>query len=245
MALKNLEVAFKFTEDDLAANRAGQISAAQVKRLQRWLYMIAAATGSGLAIGLALIAAFPGTPIYGQGLPLLGLVMGFTFGFNPLRVGFGVKNTRRAYLGLAIAAVLGLLINTELMMGLIFLMGYVMMIAAIPALIAFAGWMGSNTSRVKLGSVTGQVSLKTGDQNKMRIGKHGFNLSSKQLLSLRDRQEYTVYFEPLTHRVVSIEPTEIMEQPEPLTLDVEKTKNEDLALGDDGELVVRQRAARG
>jgi len=248
MTLKDLEVAFEFTEEDLFANREGKFSAGQVRRVRRWLNTMSGITGGGVLVALGLSLLAPGVAGLSQTLSLLSLILVATLSYRPLKTLFGVKRLGALYALLAIASTFGLAIHTAATMNLLILLGYIVMVTTIPAMAGLAVLTRFRPLHLELKTVTGRISLKTGDQNMMRIGEQQFVITNDQLLALRDKREYTVYYEPITQKIGSIEPVEEDDplRVERLALMPEKMKNDDeeLVLGDDGELVLQHKSTR-
>jgi len=240
MSLKNLEVAFKFTEDDLAANRTGRMSREQVRRLRRRLYLISGVAMIPLIAVLALVVGVPTEP----GLPMqLGagvLTVIGVFTYNRLRVTLTWEDIRRQY-PYWIMALIGVLAgfsgNAALTMNILAGLGYVASALIIPMML----W---RAVRLHMTTVTGKITLDPGSQSRVHIGELVFNISGRQLLALRDGGTYTVHYEPLIHHLLSVEPLEHDEESAPMMLDKAKHEDAELVLGDDGELVLQHKSTR-
>ncbi len=238
--LKNLEVAFNFSEDDLFANRAGKLSEGQAKRLRRNFNLY---IGSGLVLTLIalVLSAFEGSVLNAFSiiaLPLLAILA-----FSPLRTRFGNKVGAIYGVGGALIGAL-IAINTIPAMALWIILGKLAFVGFIPGLLALALQQTRNRNETRrVQSITGKISLKVADQSLLQIGDKRFTLNGDQLLALRNNREYTLYYALLSNAILSIEPADLDEglvERLAISDEPEKAKHDELVLGDDGELVLRR-----
>jgi hypothetical protein len=105
--------------------------------------------------------------------------------------------------------------------------------------------LGTDLAQGRVGQVEGRIQLKPLSQTagRMQIENLTFNITTAQLLALRNEMPYTVYFSPRSKVLLAaapiqedeVEPSELASSE--LLLDDEKPKRGQVALGDDGELI--------
>lgn len=239
MSFKELQVAFKFTDADLAANREGRLTPDQLQKLRNRERFLALVVVGGAAAGV-IIGLYWLLHIRDALSHLAAFCIMLVASIYPLLV----VRSRLARLmvilpsltGVGLTLVLSLL-NVQALNSVAAVILFPMVIF-IP-LIAAQQMMISHASVDIAEHITGKIALKgIGTTSLMLTVRHRmFSVTSEQVLALRNGETYTVYCSPNAPVILSIEPAEFDETFEVDAALAAKPKRKRLALGDDGELI--------